>query len=107
MSIPISATEAVRVGTKDWCNSSVAAHSTTPITANKDHRQFHDAVEVLQKARNNKRLKIKYSTTCPAFLTIAWINPTSCAGIPGNNNRSTVSMNENVFCEENVPVDIQ
>jgi len=63
VSIPTSTTEAIRVETNDWCHSSPTAQNTTPITANKDHRHFHDAVEPPRKARNNRRPRVKYSMT--------------------------------------------
>ena len=106
-SMPTSITEAVRVETKDWWNSSLAAQSTTTPTAKKDHRQFHGGVEPRRKARNSKRPKIKYSMICALFLINACIKSTPWDEIWGTKKRRTGSTNEYVFCEENVPVDIQ
>jgi len=107
MSMPASTGEAVRVGTKDWWSSSIEAQNTTTITTKKDHRQFQPAVEPPLKAWNNKRPKIKYSMTCPAFLINACIKPISWCDILGTKKRRIVSIHENVFSEENVLVDIQ
>jgi hypothetical protein len=77
------------------------------MAAKKDHRQFHDAIDPPRKARNSKRPRIKYSMTCPDFLIHAWIKPTSWDGRLETRKFKIFSTQENVFCEENVSVDIQ
>jgi len=107
MSMPTSTAEASRVATKDWWNSSLAAQTTTIMTAKKDHRQLKGAIEPLRKARNSKSPRIKYSMACADFLLNVCINSKSWDEIWGLRKRRIVSTKENVFCEENVSVDIQ
>lgn len=107
VSMPTSTTDAVRVETKDWWNSSPAAQRASTITAKKDHRHFHNEIELPRNVRNSKRPKTKYSMTCPAFLITTCIRLNSWDEILGIKRPKTISNHENVFSEENVSVDIQ
>lgn len=107
VSMPTSTAEAVRVGTKDWWTSSPAAQRTSTIKAKNDHRHFHETLEEPRKARNSKRPRIKYSMTCADFLINVCIKSIAWDEISGARKRKMVSTTENVFWEENVPVDIQ
>lgn len=102
-----STADAVRLETKDWWNSSLAAQRTTMMTAKRGHRQLHDEVEPPRNVRNSKRPKTKYSVTCPAFLINTCMKTILWDGILSAKKRSNISIQEKVFCEENVSVDIQ
>jgi len=77
------------------------------MTAKKDHRQFHNKADLPRNVRNSKRPKTKYSMTCAAFLINPCMKTISGAERLGAKKRSNISIQENVFSEENVSVDIQ
>lgn len=107
VSKPTSIKETVLVGTKDWCNSPITAQSTTTMKAPQNQRQFHAAAEPPRKARNNKRHRMKYSVTCPAFLIDARIKSASCDEISGTSKDRIFPRNEDVLWGVKVSVDIQ
>ena len=94
VSISTSEISGVRVGTKIWWNSSLAAYAKTTDNASPASAQFHGRASFFtgrRTARHTSHPKIAYSVKCPVLRNKWCISPTITGDMWGNSHRNSGS----------------